>query len=135
MGALSLSKSLLSQGVGDTTTPNPLHRTVVRWTIRGRHIIIKATPRKDRLTAQHVICLHLFRQLCISDQHQIKDLGCLLNLAQKFLDIRQYARMRVRILFEHEWYAGIGFKPACVIKQSDEKSAAHLTHCPLCGVT
>ena len=38
------------------------------------------------------------------------------------------------MLFEHEWYAGNGFKPVCIIKQSDEKSAAHLTYCPLCGI-
>ena len=34
----------------------------------------KATPHKDRLTALHMSCLHLFR-----------------HLAQKSLDIRQYA--------------------------------------------
>ena len=35
---------------------------------------LKATPHKERLTALHVICLHIFR-----------------HLARKLLDIRQYA--------------------------------------------
>ncbi len=35
---------------------------------------VRAIPHKDRLTALHVICLHIFRQI-----------------VQKFLDIRQYA--------------------------------------------
>lgn len=39
-----------------------------------RVLISKATQRKARLTALHVICLHIFR-----------------HFAHKFLDIRQYA--------------------------------------------
>jgi len=39
-----------------------------------RQLFLKAIPYKDRLAAMHAICLHKFR-----------------SIAQKFLDIRQYA--------------------------------------------
>ncbi len=37
-------------------------------------MLLEATPHKDRLTALHVICLHIFR-----------------HLAQKFLEMRQHS--------------------------------------------
>ena len=59
--------------------------------------MFKATPHKDRLTALRVPCLHLFR-----------------HIAQKFLDIRQYA---------------------CEISiQSDEKSDGAIRTQSLCGI-
>ena len=59
--------------------------------------LIKATPHKYRLTALRTPCLHLFR-----------------HIAQKFLDIRQYA---------------------CEISiQSDEKSVGAIRTQYLCGV-
>ena len=36
----------------------------------------------------------IFSELCISDQHQIQDLGCLLNLAQFLLAIHTVSRRR-----------------------------------------
>ena len=59
--------------------------------------IFEATPHKDRLTALRVPCLHLFR-----------------HIAQKFLDIRQYA---------------------CEISiQSDKKSDGAIHTQSLCGI-
>ena len=60
-------------------------------------VIIKATPHKARLKALYWICLHIFR-----------------HLAQKFLDIRQYA-------------CGISI-------QSDEKSVGASPAQALCGI-
>ena len=59
--------------------------------------LFEATPHKDRLTALRTPCLHLFR-----------------HLAQKFLDIRQYA-------------CGISI-------QSDEKSDVAIRTQSLCGI-
>ncbi len=58
---------------------------------------IKATPHKDRLTALRTPCLHLFR-----------------HIAQKFLDIRQYASE--------------------ISIQSDEKSVGAIRTQSLCGI-
>ena len=51
--------TLVDETVAEVTTVEDDVPLLDRDTYRK----IKATPHKDRLTAQHIICLHLFRHL------------------------------------------------------------------------